>query len=336
MRCVVAGGMSFAQWPLMYRAGLLVLMVSSLAVAEEPSDTHEAEKHEGAVAAEHEAEPFLEYALDLAVGVATFDSLVADVPADAPPESAYQRSSFFTTSLLIGAEHRTGHFTFGARIPVLLGVATVLDTQSNGGLVGPLLGNLELEISHHDAFDEHWSLDSTLEFALPTAMGEEPPLPGESLEGFDHLAVRRGELLRAAEFSRGSLDSTLFEPGRIGFIPKLGLEYQSGNLRLRPQLKLETLVSTKGLVPEPLILELIVGLRASYTFAHIVEPNVHIWTNLTLTNHIDRDVDVVLVEPGVRFHVGSFRPSISVVVPVFGRLVADTAYSVRVGLSGEL
>ena len=316
---------------------VVLLATAGLVRAEEPAvhEGHEGhEGHEAAEAAEEkEAEPILEYTVDLAFGAATFDALTPDSTPLAP---AFERRSFFISSLILGVEHAFGSLTLGVRIPVLMGTMLASDTAASSGVTAPLLGNLEVEANYRWALSEHWSLDATLEVAAPTAMGEEQPAEGEVLESLDHAAILRGELLRAAEFSRGSLDSTLFEPAHVGLIPKLAVEYHAGNFMLRPQVKVETLISTKANAAEPVILELVAGIRAGYTFAHIVEPNLYVWTNLTLTNHAEREVNVVLVEPGVRFFVGKVRPQLSAVVPVYGRLLTDSAFSVRVGVVGEI
>jgi hypothetical protein len=315
----------------------VLLAFVGLARAEEPT-VHEGppghEGHEaGEAAEEKEAEPILEYTVDLALGAATFDALS---PAATENSQTFERRSFFVASLLLGAEHSFGALTLGVRIPVLMGTMLASDTAASSGVTAPLLGNLEVEANYRWALSEHWSLDATLEVAAPTAMGEELPVEGEALVELNHPAILRGELLRAAEFSRGSLDTTLFEPAHVGLIPKLAVEFHAGNFRLRPQVKVETLISTKANAAEPVILELVAGVRASYTFAHVVEPTLYVWTNLTLTDHVERDVNVVLVEPGVRFFAGRVRPSLSVVVPVYGRLLTDAAFSVRVGLVGEI
>ncbi len=280
---------------------------------------------------EAEPPPWLEYSVDLALGFVSVDSFSGVTGDEGLP--TFQPSRAWTTSLVLGAEHATSTVTFGARIPVVVGGLTSPERSR----VGIALGNLELEASHRVELAPSVHLDEVLEFALPTATGEEAPLPGEPLGEVDPHAILRGELLRAAELSRGSLDSTLFEPGRVGFIPKLSLEGRVGHWRLRAGVKVELLFDVKGRAREHVIGEFVGSLRASYEFPHLLEPFLGGWTNVTFTEHVERDVDVVMLEPGVRLlMLGPVRPSISLVVPVFGRLVGEQAFAVRVGLTGEL
>jgi hypothetical protein len=308
---------------------------------------HEGATHEG-VEHHEEAEPLLEYSVDFAVGFTDLETfsgtneVIALEPAGAPARApkqvpTFEKSRVWTTSLLLGVEHATPHATFGLRLPILMGGITALEGEKTSRTVAPLLGNLELEASHHTELAEGLSLEWTMEVALPTAMGEEAPLPGEAIEGeADAAAIARGEVLRAAEFARGSLDSTLFEPGRAGFIPKLSLDYRVGGFHLRPTVKFEMLFDTRGRAAEHLIGELVAGVRVSYEFAHVFEPYVHAWTNITVTEHAERNVDVLLFEPGVKFRFGKLRPQVGVVLPAFGRLVDDKTLGVRVALTGEL
>jgi hypothetical protein len=284
--------------------------------------------------AEAEARPWLDYSADLALGFVTLDSFTGSTDGS-EPQPTFERTRAWTTSLVLGAEHEASVVTFGARIPLLLGGLTSL--ESDRRQVGVALGNLELEVTHRAELAPALSLDETLELALPTATGEEAPLPGEPLGVVDPHAIMRGELLRAAEFSRGSLDSTLFEPGRVGFIPKLSLDWRVGHLHLRAGVKVELLFDVRGRAREHVIGEFVGSLRASYELPHLIEPFVGGWTNITFTEHLERDVDVVMLEPGLKVLLfGRLRPSVSVVLPVFGRLVTEQAIAVRVGLTGEL
>lgn len=312
---------------------LAAVWAHGAAPLEAPEASHEPEHQ-----AEHEeAEPVLEYTVDFAVGLVELETVSGTTGEGAELTPTFEPSRIWTTTLLLGAEHPTPHATFGIRLPIVLGGITALETEKSSRVVGPLLGNIELEMLHATTLTEDLRFELAFELSLPTAFGEEPPLPGEGLEApLNDVAVARGSVLRAAEFSRGSLDSALFEPGRVGFIPKLSLDFRAGAFHLRPTVKFELLMDTRGRAKEHLIGELVAGVRASYEIAHFVEPSLHAWTNITLTEHAERNVDVVLLEPAVRFRVGQLRPGLGVVVPLFGRLVDDHALAVRLSVTGEL
>jgi hypothetical protein len=304
------------------RVSLLVLALISLnALAAEPeAHEHAAEAHESA---EHEAEePVLEYSVDLAFGMATIDTVSNGVTGS---------SRAWSTSLLLGAEHPTPHATFGVRLPIVTGGLTALDGDLASRFAGVALGNLELEATHHTELMHGLDFEFTIELALPTSTGIEAPK--ESAGPVDEAAVARGDILRAAEQIRGSQDSALFEPGRVGFVPKVGLNWHTGNWHVRAVAKLEVLADVRGTAEEPLITEFVATARVGYDIAHLVEPFLHVWTNLSFVG-VSRDM--VVLEPGVRLtNLGHLHPSLSAIVPVYGPLIGEQAFGVRAMLTGS-
>jgi hypothetical protein len=303
-------------------SSLLSLLISLNAFAAEPAEhesSTEPHEHEGTAEAE---EPLLEYSADLAFGMVTIETSSNGVSGS---------SRAWSTSLLLGAEHPTPHATFGVRLPVVTGGLTALEGDLGARFAGVALGNLELEATHHTDLGQGLDFEFTFELALPTSTGIEAPRePGVTV---DEAAVLRGDALRAAELVRGSQDSALFEPGRVGVVPKVGLNWQHGAWRVRAVAKLEVLADVRGTSEEAIITEFVGTARVGYDLAHLVEPFAHLWTNLSFAG-VSRDM--LLIEPGVRLTgLGRVRPSLSVIVPLFGPPLIEHAFSVRAALTGS-
>jgi hypothetical protein len=293
------------------------------------------EAHEGHAGheAEHEEELETEFSADLVLGLTTFDAWTPAVNAAGEQVSAQQSTRLWTGSLMLGLEREVGHeVSLGLRIPVVLGRFDVLDGPGSRG-TGPVLGNLELEASHRTRVSEHAHLDLTFELALPTGFGSEPPAEREAeLAAADPVGVDQGTLLKAASFARGQSDSSLFEARRIGFIPKATFTFDVGPVKVKALAKFEALADVTGKAPEPLLGELVLGLRGALDLHSLVEPTLSVWTNLTLTRTEEQNVNIAAVEPGVQFRLGRVVPMVGVVVPFAGRLAADHSIGVRAGV----
>ncbi len=288
--------------------------------AEHAEHAPDGEAHEAHEASEHEE--LLEYGVDLAFGLATIETTSNGVTG---------ASRAWSTSLLLSAEHPTPHATFGVRLPIVMGGLTAIEGDGATRFAGVALGNLELEAAHHTALGHGLDFEFSFELALPTSTGIEAPK--EQGATVDEAAVMRGDILRAAEQVRGSQDSALFEPGRVGVVPKVALTWRHGGWHLGAVAKLEVLADVRGTSEEAIITEFVGTARAAYDIAHVVEPFVHLWTNLSFAG-VSRDM--LIVEPGVRLTaLGRLHPSLSAIVPLYGPLVSEHAFGVRAMLSGS-
>lgn len=315
---------------------------------EEPVDRSSAPSPEASVTKEEaprpegeheEEEPTWSTNIDVVIGAGTTDVLSGGPPGprDVAPTNVYDSTRVRATSLMLGLDRHLGErFEVGARIPFVFGS---LSSRTNYVTSRDelLLGNLELEGVFVAVEGRAFELDAGLEVALPTGGGTEQPPASEVASNkekrFEYAAIDRAALAKVAEWSRGSYDSALFEPGRLGLVPHASAQLKLGRVTIRSAIKVANLVDVTGNAAESYIGELVAGVRVLVRVAEVVEPGVHVWTNITYTKHEERDLDVGLVSPLVRFPLGNVTPEVSVVLPFFGRLVDDKAFGVRAGLT---
>jgi hypothetical protein len=260
--------------------------------------------------------------------------------------STFDTSRVSVFSFLFGLEREIGeHWIVGARIPLIAGAPDTIQSRGEGDLpprtVGAQLGNLELEgLYKHEILKNKAmtaTFESALEIALPISPGTEPPAQSdfERSAMYPYGSLDRYALAQAAAFTRGSLDTALFAPNRFGVVPKLStpLHFLNGKLKVRPTVKLEALFDTTGKSREPAIGELVMGLRASYEIVTWLEPGVHAWTNITITNSEEKDLTIAALEPSVYGHFGPVSPYVGVIIPIAGRLVTQDTLACRLGVA---
>jgi hypothetical protein len=141
--------------------------------------------------------------------------------------------------------------------------------------------------------------------------------------------------MRAANFATGSINSALYEPGRIGVIPKAQLPMKFGKLTVVPMVKVENLIDVTGDAGQTYVGELIVAANASYRVHKNVEPGLAAWANILYTKAELDDPSIIALQPYVRFPVGAFKPYVGATVPVFGHIVTDKAFAINGGVVAE-
>src|SRR5262249_19616045 len=155
------------------------------------------------------------------------------------PDTRLNPSRITTESFILGAEYEVApNIGVGARLPFTFGNFTPEGLNSRGTTA---LGALEVEGAYTYRLNPQMKLIGALGVSLPTAQGDE--VPGE--EGIDHLqgqridqsAFDRFAVNKAASSSRGFEDSALFEPKRLGFIPKVIFDYNANKLMIQPYVK---------------------------------------------------------------------------------------------------
>ena len=143
--------------------------------------------------------------------------------------------------------------------------------------------------------------------------------------------------MRATERARGSYESALFEPDRIGFVPKVagedrggpGRDPTAGQGRGAGQ-------DTSGDAEQKTIAEFVGGLRLSVHAGKFVEPGVNVWTNLTLTKHEEEHQNILAGYPYVRFKVSeNITPEVGAILPFFGVIADEKAFGLRVAVSAR-
>lgn len=298
-----------------------------------------AEKHEGKEEKEEEAE--WEVTGDLVVGASNTDIVTAGPPGrlENVPDNKLDSSRVTMISFLLGLEHPINDkVTVGARMPFMDG-----SISSRTGLLGSrngifIAGNLELGATYKMPLAGH-NLELTLELGLPTGAGIEQPSkeeveadPNKSLQ---YNRIDKAAVMRATSWSRGQLDSGLFEPGRIGITPKVVYPIDMGKLSIRPMLKVENLIDVTGDAGQGYVGEIVAGAKVGYRVHEKVEPGIAAWANILYTKAEIDDPSVIVVSPYVRFHLPHVKPYVGAILPVFGHLWTDKAYGINAGAVAE-
>ena len=217
---------------------------------------------------------------------------------------------------------------------VTIGTFSQPGRQSRGTAA---LGNLELEGEYERHLNHRMKLILALGVALPTAQGDELPEAevaaklgqGVGLNAYDRFAVNH-----AAAASRGYEENALFEPKRLGIIPKVAFNMKFRKLTVEPYVKLENLVSTVSVPEHSYIGELILGMWAGYLVHPVLEPGVRVWTNIPIAGNDEGAVGVV--EPQLRFHVGSITPIVGGIIPFAGKALTDPQFGgLRLAIAGK-
>jgi hypothetical protein len=331
--------------------GMALLLVPAVASAhDEPGSqktgataTPEGEK-EGAEKAEHEeAEPKWEVSADVIGGATTTDVLTPGRPTriELPPLNAFDSTRVSAYTFLFGIERHFGErLTVGLRAPI---VAASLSSRTGAAedrsvVIG---GNIELEGAFVLAHGKNWNLIASLGVALPTAGGKEPPtaaeVAAEPAKRFEYKRIDGFAAAHAASATLGSYDSALFEPGNLGIVPQISANIHVSELTITPTIKVENLIAVTGDSDETYINEIVAGVRAGFRVTKTFEPGVHVWVrDLHEQAHSENTSSAVgVVEPYLRFHLGGFKPAVSLILPFAGDLADSKTFGVRGGFVAE-
>lgn len=253
--------------------------------------------------------------------------------------SVVDSSRVTATSFVLGTEYALSKpFALGVRLPIIMGelesrTGSVTNAQSDLFMAG----NLEFQGRYSRPIAPQLMLEAGLALALPTAGGEEPPITSDAARDprltYNYASTDRFYLARAAELTRGSQESALFEPGRLGLVPNIGLRGRVKKLRWSAVVKVQNLIATTKNPESRYIGEVVAALRGSYELVRHVEPGLAVWTNITYTLHAEREQTGILLEPNVRFPFNHIVPYAGVVIPVAGRFVDQNVFAVRVGVA---
>jgi hypothetical protein len=306
----------------------------------------EAEKpsSEGGETKEGEAEERVELGLDVVLGWGKVPFAVESPAVTGNPSPTYTRQDAVPSNvqslLLGGSVEVVEHVGVGARVPFTFASFNPDGAASRGALG---LGNIELEgeygmelrpgVARTPEGNGTIKLYGALGLALPTASGDEIPdtLVNTSAVLVDAPSYDRFSLSRAAASARGYEDNALFEPHRLGIVPKIGAVYRFSGLSVAPYVKVENLVATTSLA-NSYVGELVGALRVGYEFRRHFEIAVKAWLNAGFAG-ADEDKRVsAAVEPEVVLRFGPLRPFAGAIIPFAGPPSDNGFVGVRLGV----
>jgi hypothetical protein len=197
------------------------------------------------------------------------------------------------------------------------------------------IGNLELEAEYPLRLAESLLFGVALGVALPTGQGAEiPDLNGANASSVDEDAYDRFSLARAAALARGSEDNALFEPRRLGIIPKIGASYRTGSLKIEPYVKVENLIATSSTLPNKYVGELVPALRVGYGLDRF-ELVLRGWANVGFAGADEDKTTSGAIEPDVAVAAGPLRAWAGLMVPVAGPAADAGFLAVRLGATAR-
>jgi hypothetical protein len=258
--------------------------------------------------------------LDLVLGWGKVPFAVLNAPTGAQPVPNYTYADKVPSnvqSFILGAGLEVvEHVEVGARLPFTF---AGFSPDGTPGRSATSFGNLELEGAYGGRVAEGLRLTGSLGVALPTSSGTElPPDLNALATQVDQSGYDRWSLARAAAAARGFEDNALFEPHRLGFIPKVGLLYRNHGLSLEPYLKLENLISTSSSNTNSYVGELVGGLRVGYWVHKEFEVALRGWVNVGYAGGDDDKKTTVAIEPQAVLRFGPVRPYLGVIIPFTG------------------
>ena len=266
-------------------------------------------------------EPRYVLALDLVLGWGKVPFAVQNLPGAGNPAITYTRSdsteSNVQSFLLIGGAEVAKHVGVGFRVPFTF---AGFSPDGSASRATDAFGNVELAGEYTAPLGRDLRLVGELGVALPTAVGQAIPagLSQQNAAFVDETSYDRWSLSRAAAFARGYEDNALFEPHRLGIIPKVGLLYRTHGLSLEPYLKIENLISTSSSLTNGYVGELVGGLRVGYWVHKEFEIALRGWVNVGYAGADDDKKTTVAIEPQAVLRFGPVRPYLGVIIPFTG------------------
>jgi hypothetical protein len=274
--------------------------------------------------------------LDMVLGWGTVPFAVQSLPGTGDPSLTYSRSdrtqADVQSFVLAGSTEWSEHWGAGVRLPFTFASFSPAGSPSRST---SSFGNIELYADTAAPLAQGLRLVGSIGLALPTAPGQEVPpgLTGQSAAATPESAYDRWSLSRAAVFARGEEEDALFEPQRLGLIPKIGLLYRRGSLRLEPTVKVESLFATSSSLQAAYVGEVVAALRVGYAVHEHLEIAARGWVTVGYAGTSDDRTTVVAVEPGLVLRFGSVRPYAGVILPLAGPPSDNGFFGVRAGVT---
>jgi hypothetical protein len=276
--------------------------------------------------------------VDAVLGWGKVPFAVQNLPGTGLQPLTYSRADQTPTDvqsfILAGSAEVAEHLEVGLRLPFTF---ATFSPEGSAARSATSLGNLELEGAYTVPLGRALKLVAGLGVALPTSAGDEIPegLAFQPVSANTADAYDRWSLSRAAAFARGYEDNALFEPHRLGLIPKVALLYQLRGLTIEPYLKVENLIGTSTLLDASYVGELVGALRVGYWVHRRVELAMRGWFNVGFAGTADDKVTAAALEPQIVTRFGPVRPYAGVIVPIAGPPSDNGFVGVRLGLSAS-
>jgi len=273
--------------------------------------------------------------LDLVLGWGKVPFAVQNLPTTGTQAITYSRSDATPSdvqSFVLGASlEATEHLGAGVRIPFMLGTFSPVGSAARATTS---LGDVELEGEWSTRLGAGLEIVAALGVALPTAQGAEIPatLVDVGASSVNESSYDHFSLARAAALARGYEDNALFEPGRLGAVPRLSFVYQGARLALEPYVKVENLIRTSSSLEAPYVGEIVAAVRAGYRVRSHLEVAARAWANVGFAGTPDDRRAAVAVEPDLIVSSGPLRAYGGLVVPLVGPPEEAGFFGARLGL----
>jgi hypothetical protein len=295
-----------------------------------------AEQGSVAVAEQGEAEERARVGVDLVLGWGRVPFALQNLPTTGTQSITYSRAVVPSDvqSLIVGGSVVVApRLDVGARLPLTFG------TVSPGGSAArsaTSLGNIELGGEYVAPLSDLLELGGAFGVALPTAQGDEIP---EDLNGVDARLINfqsldRFSVARAAAAARGYEDNALFEPKRVGLVPRIALSYRGRFWTFEPYVKVENLIGTSSALDAAYVGELVGVLRVAYRVLPAIELAVRAWANVGFAGTDEDKRTTAAVEPDIALSSGLLRAYAGMLVPLAGPPEEAGFLGVRLGLTG--
>jgi len=238
--------------------------------------------------------------------------------------------------ILAGSVEVARNVAFGVRLPVTF---ATFSPDGSAARSTSSFGNIELEAEWATRFAltsaSTLSVVGTLGVALPTAQGDEipPDLTRRDASAVDVNAYDRFSLSRAASMARGDEDGALFEPNRLGIVPKIAAVYRGPRLSIEPSIKVENLLGTSSSLDAPYIGEIVPAVRLGYRVRRVAELTLRAWANVRFAAPSADRTTSAAVEPGITLRFGTVLPYAGVILPVSGLPSDNSFLGIRLGIA---
>ena len=292
-----------------------------------------AEGGEKAEKEEEESEERLELGLDLVLGWGKVPFAVENAPLSGAAGPTYSRADDVNSnvqSLLLGASYEVvEHLGVGVRVPFTF---ASFNPDGSGSRGAQSFGNVELEGEYGRELGRGLKVYGAIGVALPTAVGDEIPddLSNASAQLVDAPSYDRFSLSRAAASARGYEDNALFEPHRLGIIPKVGAVYRLQGFSVEPYVKVENLVATTSLA-DSYVGELVGAVRAGYEYRRLFEIAVKGLINVGFAGGDEDKQVAAAIAPELVLRFGPVRPYVGAIFPIAGPPLDNGFIGVRIG-----